>query len=67
LILKNDHRYCLAGIEITRAMIGLYHYYKIYRAGVRAKVLLLSAQETTDNDRSLQAAGRYFRLLESYL
>lgn len=48
-------------------MTGLYYYYKIYRAGVRAKVLLLSARETTDNDRSLQAAGRYFRLLESYL
>lgn len=60
----------LSGMDQTKMIIALYHYYKCYRASVRAKVLLLRARDTKDQQvfkASIQRAKQYLRLLAAYL
>jgi aminoglycoside phosphotransferase family enzyme len=60
----------LSGTEQTKMTIAFYHYYKCYRASVRAKVLLLRARDTKDQrvfKTSTQRAKQYLRLLAAYL
>lgn len=47
----------------------LFHYYKAYRANIRAKVNSLrarGAETETERDRAIQEAVRYLRLMDSY-
>jgi aminoglycoside phosphotransferase family enzyme len=48
----------------------LFRYYKSYRANIRAKVNSLRAQSATDKGtktRALTEAGKYLKLMVSYL
>ncbi len=60
----------LSGADPLKDSSPLYNYYKCYRAGVRAKVLLLQAGDTGDQQvftASTRSATKYLRLLATYL
>lgn len=65
---KEYHR--LSGAGQNQGTIALYAYYKSYRANVRAKVLLLRARDTKDEQvvvASIRSARSYLQLLGDYL
>ncbi|MCQ6958731.1 hypothetical protein [Mucilaginibacter aquariorum] len=57
----------LMGLATTTAPKGLYQYYKIYRAAVRAKVQIIQSGSASDKAMSLVFANRYLKLLETYI
>ncbi len=63
------HKYCEYFGEMERSDTRrLFAYYKSYRANVRAKVTLISAEKAGDNDNAklLDDAGKYVDLMETY-
>jgi aminoglycoside phosphotransferase family enzyme len=60
----------LVGVDQNNETIDLYNYYKCYRANVRAKVLLLRAGDTNEQQvfmTNIQSATPYLQLLGTYL
>jgi aminoglycoside phosphotransferase family enzyme len=59
-----------SGINETENSALLFHYYKCYRANIRAKINLLNAIEATGEailNQKTKAASNYLSLLENYL
>ena len=65
----NNYLEC-AKIKETEKLKILFHYYKCYRANIRAKINILNAVEETDYNafnQKISAARNYLLLLKSYL
>ena len=68
LFITRYHTY-LSGTDLEQAMDDrLLLYFKMYRAAVRAKVLMISVQNSPgEKENHLNEVRRYFDLVESYL
>jgi len=55
------------GTSLSEKMDRLFYYYKSYRANIRAKVTLIRAMNSEDqDDRPLEDAKKYLKLMKNY-